>query len=122
MPQPGGQAFAVRPARFSGKWLCQNGPQEKEQQDMIKINRIAITAALVIGATALAAQGSSSNKLRADTDYQSNFKGPDHDPVTRNPRSSNWPGLPERQGGRSYSKLIYTTSGVRERNAESGRR
>jgi hypothetical protein len=76
---------------------------------------------MVFSATALAAE-STSTKLRSDTDYASNFKGPDHDPVTKNARSSNWPGLPERQGGRSYSKLIYTTSGVRERNAESGRR
>ena len=88
---------------------------------MTKLNQVALATAMVFAATTLAADPSS-NKLRSDTDYQSNFTGPDNDPVTKNPRSSNWPGLPERQGGRAYSKLIYTTSGVRERNAESGRR
>lgn len=88
---------------------------------MIRYTRFAVAAAMVFAGTALAAQGSG-NKLRSDTDYPSNFKGPDHDPVSQRPKSSNWPGLPERQGGRSYSKFIYTTSGVRERNAESGRR
>jgi len=88
---------------------------------MTRMNSLVMATAMVFAATAVSA-GSDGNKLRSDTDYPSNFTGPDHDPVTQNPNSSNWPGLPERQGGRSYSKLIYTTSGVRERNAESGRR
>lgn len=88
---------------------------------MTKFNQVALATAIVFAATSLAAE-TKDNELRSDTDYQSNFTGPDNDPVTKNPRSSNWPGLPERQGGRAYSKLIYTTSGVRERNAESGRR
>lgn len=88
---------------------------------MIRFTHIAMATAMVFTASALAGE-TGSTKLRSDTDFASNFKGPDHDPVTMNPRSSNWPGLPERQGGRAYSKLIHTTSGVRERNAESGRR
>ena len=88
---------------------------------MTRMNNFVMAGAMVFAATAISAAPDSS-KLRSDTDYPSNFTAPDHDPVTKNPRSSNWPGLPERQGGRSYSKLIYTTSGVRERNAESGRR
>jgi len=88
---------------------------------MTKFTFVALATGMVFAATALSA-GPGGNKLRSDTDYPSNFTGPDNDPVTKNPRSSNWPGLPERQGGRAYSKLIYTTSGVRERNAESGRR
>jgi len=88
---------------------------------MIKVNRLVLAAGMVFSATALVAE-SSDKSTRSDTDHASNFKGPDVDPVSQNPQHSNWPGLPERQGGRSYSKLINTTSGVRERNAESGRR
>lgn len=88
---------------------------------MTTYNRLALAAVMVLAATAVVA-GTGTGKLRSDTDHASNFTGPDHDPVTKNPQASNWPGLPERQGGRSYSKLIHTTSGVRERNAESGRR
>lgn len=88
---------------------------------MTRYANLALTVALTFVATTLSA-GPDSKTVRSDTDFQSNFRGPDHDPVTKNPKASNWPGLPERQGGRSYSKLIHTTSGVRERNAESGRR
>ena len=35
---------------------------------------------------------------------------------------SNWPDHPERQGGASYSKVIQSGFGHRERNFESGRR
>jgi hypothetical protein len=84
-------------------------------------NRVALATAMLFVASVLSAATERAIP-RSDTDFPSNFKGPDHDPVTKNPRLSNWPGLPERQGGRSYSKIIYTTSGPRERNAESGRR
>jgi len=94
---------------------------KKDDREMIRVNRLVLAAGLVCAATVLAAEPSG-NSVRSDTEFESNFKGPDVDPVTRNPRFSNWPGLPERQAGRSYSKLINTTSGVRERNAESGRR
>lgn len=83
--------------------------------------RLILTTAAIFAACAVSAEPTDGS-TRSDTDFPSNFAGPDHDPVTRAPGTSNWPGLPERQGGRSYSKLVVTTSGVRQRNAESGRR
>ncbi|MEX0286962.1 MAG: hypothetical protein AB3N23_20350 [Paracoccaceae bacterium] len=75
-------------------------------------------ATLLVASPALACD---KYPLRTDTDIQSNSTveipcaGPGQ-------RYSNWPALPERQGGRSYSKIVHTTGGWRERNAESGRR
>lgn len=83
--------------------------------------RLTVATAAMFAATALAA-GPDTKPLRADTDLPSNFSGADTGQVTQDAHASNWPGLPERQGGRAYSKIIYTTSGFRERNAESGRR
>jgi len=88
---------------------------------MTRYSSLALIVGLTFSATTLSA-GPGKPPLRSDTDFPSNFTGSAHDPVTKDPQASNWPGLPERQAGRSYSKLIHTTSGVRERNAESGRR
>lgn len=87
----------------------------------IKYSHLVLAAAMVLSATAASAT-SRNETLRSDTTYPSNFKETSDNRVTKNPRASNWPALPERQGGRAYSKIIYTTSGPRERNAESGRR
>ena len=95
-------------------------PSSLSRRDLLVRSGLAAGVGMMASPT-LAAEPSG-NSVRSDTEFESNFKGPDVDPVTRNPRFSNWPGLPERQAGRSYSKLINTTSGVRERNAESGRR
>ena len=88
---------------------------------MTLFKHLTLAAAATAAATAVWGEPDQ-DRVRSDTDFPSNFSGPDYDPVTRKPNASNWPGLPERQGGRSYSKIIYTTSGFRERNAESGRR
>lgn len=84
-------------------------------------SHLAFTAAAVLAASSFSA-GAEGTNLRSDTAYEANFVGPDSDPVTKNQNSSNWPGLPERQAGKSYSKIVTTTSGFRPRNAESGRR
>jgi hypothetical protein len=55
-------------------------------------------------------------KEQAQTQKASQSKKDTH------PRWSNWPNLPERQGGRSYSKLVRPEfGGPVERNFESGR-
>lgn len=80
----------------------------------------AVSVIGIMAAPAVLAEPTKTNP-RADTAYEANFAGPDVDPVTKNASTSNWPGLPDRQAGKSYSKLIVTTYGFRERNAESGR-
>ena len=75
-------------------------------------------AALFVATPALACE---KYPLRNDTDITANSTvaipcaGPGE-------MYSNWPALPERQGGKEYGKVVITTSGWRERNAESGRR
>ncbi|MEX0282390.1 MAG: hypothetical protein AB3N13_14495 [Arenibacterium sp.] len=73
-------------------------------------------AGLALGAPALATE-----TPRNDTDIEANSTAPIPG-VTGNPRLSNWPALPERHAGRSYSAIVRTTFGSRERNFESGRR
>ncbi len=80
------------------------------------------TALVVVAACLVAVPALAGGKfpLRSDTDIQANST--EIVPHTgTGERYSNWPALPERQAGRSYSQLVHTTSGVRERNFESGR-
>lgn len=77
-----------------------------------------VTAALCLAA--VPALADKKFPLRTDTDIAANTT----DPIANagaGKRYSNWPALPERHAGRSYSQLVHTTSGVRERNFESGR-
>lgn len=76
------------------------------------------TAALAL----LVALPASAAQLRNDTTTQANAKIPFNDPAVTWRKASNWPGLPERQSGKAYRQMIFTTSGFRERNFESGRR
>lgn len=75
------------------------------------------TALMTAAALGLMASGALAGEVRTDTSIQANATEP-----APGGKYSNWPALPERQAGRSYSAIIKTTSGVRERNAESGRR
>ena len=80
--------------------------------------RTLLAAALCL--TAVPALAEKKFPLRSDTDIAANST----DPVPHagpGQRYSNWPALPERQAGRSYSKRVHTTFGIRERNFESGR-
>ena len=77
-----------------------------------------VTAALCLAA--VPALADKKFPLRTDTDIAANST----DAVANagaGQRYSNWPALPERQAGRSYSKPVHTTFGIRERNFESGR-
>lgn len=96
-------------------------PAQQKGKQMKPITTLcAVSIVGILAATAALAEPTRMNP-RADTAYESNFAGPDVDPVTKNASTSNWPGLPDRQAGKSYSKLVVTTYGFRERNAESGR-
>ena len=78
----------------------------------------SLTAALCLAA--VPALADKKFPLRTDTDIAANTT----DPVANagaGQRYSNWPALPERQAGRSYSQMVNTTSSARERNFESGR-
>ena len=79
-----------------------------------------ILAAAVAG-LALVAPAQATETPRNDTDIKANSTAPVPG-VSKNSRLSNWPALPERQAGRSYSAIVHTTFGLRERNFESGRR
>ncbi|MEX0337558.1 MAG: hypothetical protein AB3N11_00820 [Arenibacterium sp.] len=74
-----------------------------------------------IAGLALVAPAQATETPRNDTDIKANSTAPIPG-VTGNPRLSNWPALPERHAGRSYSAIVHTTFGSRERNFESGRR
>ena len=75
-------------------------------------------AALFVATPALACE---KFPLRTDTDIVANSTTP-IPCAGPGEMYSNWPALPERQAGAEYAKLVHTTSGWRERNAESGRR
>ncbi|MFK7753522.1 MAG: hypothetical protein AB8B51_13325 [Sedimentitalea sp.] len=71
----------------------------------------AVAMAMVFSAPAMAG-----SKAKTDTPQVSQAA------TTTKTRASNWPNIPERHAGKSYSAVIKDGFGARERNFESGRR
>ncbi len=83
---------------------------------MNRLKEISILAAIVIAVPLAASAGNDTDKKTKDQ-VTSDHK------LDNDPKWSNWPHLPERQGGSAYSKRTRIEyGGPVERNFESGRR
>ena len=82
--------------------------------------KTAMKTTLIVAACCVAAPVLAAGTPRSDTEVSANTTQtiPNAGPGEK---YSNWPALPERQAGKSYSKRVKTTFGLRERNFESGR-